>query len=223
MMLAGAAGVRVAEAWLVDPEEVIGIPAKYIAGGPSLAVGRFDRKSSGHRIHIEDFAQIYQVIGDQKYATGNEATIMRTVQRFATDGRGEMLESVRRVTTNILLGNGDAHLKNWSFIYPEPGVIALSPAYDIVPTFAYGDSTMAMKLGGTNNPYIMGAHKFERVAGLLQVDPRNHHQRGPLNDQASIGNVARNPGLQSDVQEASGSTYWAFVYAPDHTRACSRC
>ena len=172
MALAEAAGVRVAKTWLVEASDVAGIPQRLLKGGRSLAVSRFDRGPGGGRVHIEDFAQIYGAIGDAKYAIGNDATIMNTVLRFANDGRGEMLESVRRVVTNILLGNGDAHLKNWSFIFPEAGIIALSPAYDLVPTFLYGADTMAMKLGGTNDPFIIGTKRFERAAGLMQVEPK---------------------------------------------------
>ena len=38
---------------------------------------------------------------------------------------------------NILLANGDAHLKNWSLIYPDALTPELSPAYDLVITRVY--------------------------------------------------------------------------------------
>jgi serine/threonine-protein kinase HipA len=37
----------------------------------------------------------------------------------------------------VLMGNGDAHLKNWSLIYRDPLRAELSPAYDFVSTVAY--------------------------------------------------------------------------------------
>lgn len=54
-----------------------------------------------------------------------------------------MRQAVRRLVVNILLGNGDAHLKNFSLIYRDPKKPDLAPAYDIVSTIQYmpGDTT----------------------------------------------------------------------------------
>jgi serine/threonine-protein kinase HipA len=173
LKLAEAVGVRVVEAWLVDADEIDGVPKEFLpSGAKSLAVRRFDRHADNRRTQIEDFAQILGAVGNQKYTKGNEATVMNIVHRFSADPRGELLETVRRVVVNILLGNGDAHLKNWSFLYPDAGDIALSPAYDLVPTFLYGDDEMALPLGNNKNPYTVGLRRFERAAGLLNVEPK---------------------------------------------------
>ena len=37
-----------------------------------------------------------------------------------------------RVVFNFLIGNGDAHVKNYSVIYNEEGLVRLAPAYDLV-------------------------------------------------------------------------------------------
>ncbi len=89
------------------------------------------------------------------------------------DGRRAGLEAVRRIVADVLLGNGDNHLKNWSFIFPEPGQVRLSPAYDIVPTFLFipGDR-MALRFVGTHQFEIVNLHRFERVASFVQVDPK---------------------------------------------------
>ena len=173
LKLAEAVDVRVVKAELIGKEMVDGIPDKYLPDGQlSLCVERFDRRDNGGRIQVEDFAQIVGAMGDQKYTRANETTIMNIVQRFCTDGRGELLESVRRIVVNLLLGNGDAHLKNWSFIYLPSGNVALTPAYDIVPTFLYGDAKMALEFGGTKDSYLVGLRKFERAAGGLKVPPK---------------------------------------------------
>lgn len=170
MAMAEAAGVSTAKVWLVERDQVAGLPKEFLDHGPHcLAVQRFDRAPDDGRVQIEDLAQIYGAIGDAKYATGNDATIMSTAARFSTDPAGEGLEALRRVIVNVLLGNGDAHLKNWSFIYPQTGDIALSPAYDVVPTFLYGDDRMAMKIGGTKNPYNIGVERLERAAALMRL------------------------------------------------------
>ncbi len=51
---------------------------------------------------------------------------MADVQQFA-----------RRLLVNVLLANGDAHLKNWSLLYADQLTPRLSPAYDIVTTRVY--------------------------------------------------------------------------------------
>jgi serine/threonine-protein kinase HipA len=173
LKLAEAAGVRVVEAWLVKPDSVDGLPREFLDSGEySLAVRRFDRAPSEHRIHIEDFAQIVGAIDERKYTMANTETVLNIVRRFTSDPRGELLEGVRRVVVDLMLGNGDAHLKNWSFIYPDGARVELSQAYDIVPTFHYGDETLALKFGGTNNPFLITLHRFERAAGLWKVDPK---------------------------------------------------
>ncbi|MEK1852266.1 MAG: HipA domain-containing protein [Phyllobacterium sp.] len=173
LKLAEAVGVRVVDAWLVGADQIDGVPKEFLpSGAMSLAVRRFDRHANNRRTQIEDFAQILGAVGNQKYTKGNEATVMNIVHRFSADPRGELLEAVRRIVVNILLGNGDAHLKNWSFLYPDAGDIALSPAYDLVPTFLYGDDEMALPLGNNKNPYTVGLRRFERAAGLLKVEPK---------------------------------------------------
>ncbi|KST57332.1 hypothetical protein AO398_25160 [Methylobacterium sp. GXS13] len=172
LTLAGAAGVDVAEAWLVDPDAVDGIPERFLTGSArSLAVRRFDRGPDGRRIHIEDFAQIMGGIGDDKYTMGNDETMINIAGRFSTDRNGQILEAMRRVLVNILLGNGDAHLKNWSLMHRN-GETRLTPAYDVVPTFLFGDDTMALEFGNRKNPYIMGLSMVEGAARLTQINPR---------------------------------------------------
>ncbi|WP_269154000.1 HipA domain-containing protein [Methylobacterium currus] len=82
LRLAAAAGVEVAEAWLVEPQAVEGIPERFLTGSArSLAVRRFDRWPEGRRIHIEDFAQIMGGIGDDQYNMGNCETAMNIAGR----------------------------------------------------------------------------------------------------------------------------------------------
>jgi serine/threonine-protein kinase HipA len=172
LKLASAAGVRTVEAWLVEADQIEGIPKEFLGNGQkSLAVRRFDRAPGDRRIHIEDFAQIVGAIGDRKYTMANIETMLNIVRRFTADWRGHLLEGVRRVVVDLMIGNGDAHLKNWSFIYRDGLHAELSPAYDIVPTFIYGDGTLAVQFGGTRNPLLITLHRFERAAGLLKVDP----------------------------------------------------
>lgn len=173
MTLAGAVGVNTAPCRLMPREIVDGVPGELLVHGENvLVVERFDRGEGGQRIHIEDAAQIIGAVGERKYTMGTTETIINMVSRFSTDRRGDLLEAIRRVTVDVLLGNGDNHLKNWSFRFPEPGIIRLSPAYDIVPTvlFMPGDH-LALPFVGTRDFARVNLHRFERVAGFLRVDP----------------------------------------------------
>lgn len=46
-------------------------------------------------------------------------------------------EVIDRIVLNVLVGNGDAHVKNWAFLYPDCRRPVLSPVYDVVPTVLY--------------------------------------------------------------------------------------
>jgi len=85
----------------------------------------------GSANHIEDFAQVFDVYPEDKYKTAS----MRDIAAEA--GQDDIAELIRRLTFNVLIGNGDMHLKNWSLIYPDQRRAKLAPAYDFVSTIAY--------------------------------------------------------------------------------------
>ena len=172
MQLAHAVGIDVVPSRLAPVSQVQGIPKEWLAHEDHvLVVPRFDRTAEG-RIHFEDFAQVFGAVGDQKYSMGNEETNLKLLSRFVEDGAGAILEAVSRTTVNILLGNGDAHLKNWALLYEDGLTPKLSPAYDIVPTIAFGDTTLALKLGGTRSPTGVTFKKLGRAAHYVEMAPR---------------------------------------------------
>jgi serine/threonine-protein kinase HipA len=174
MELARLIGVDTAPCRLVSRDQVRGIPEKILAHGENvLVVERFDRTADGARVHMEDAAQILGAVGDRKYTMATTETIMNMISRFSTDRRADLQEAVRRVVADVLLGNGDNHLKNWSFVFPRRGEIRLSPAYDIVPTvlFIPGDG-LALRFSGAQAFEKVTFRRFERVAAYLGLDPR---------------------------------------------------
>ena len=72
---------------------------------------------------------------------------------------------------NILLANGDAHLKNWSFLYPDKVTPRLSPAYDIVTTNVYieNETQYALNLGNTKEWYTVSLAQFQSWAGKAGI------------------------------------------------------
>ena len=136
MTLAGQIGMDVPEIDLIDISAIGNIPEGIgKIGGRAFVIKRFDRLAGGSRAHIEDFAQIYGVYAEDKYKNASMRNIARVL---ATEGKdADVVEFIRRLTFNALIGNGDMHLKNWSLIYPDQRHAALAPAYDFVSTVPY--------------------------------------------------------------------------------------
>ena len=103
-----------------------------------LLVHRFDRgqPTVNKRKHTEDFAQVFNLEPEDKYK-GNYAAICVVLQEKSIHGNQDVHELLRRIIVNEMLGNYDAHAKNYSLLYETPNEVALSPAYDIVAYAAY--------------------------------------------------------------------------------------
>ena len=135
MQLAAHAGVTIAQCRTVPMREMVGRDALVAAVGPEthfLAVDRFDR-SHGSAVHMEDACQLLRLMPNQKYA-GREYFIrlVQVLNRFSTRGIEDVRQFFIRQVVNTLLGNSDAHLKNYSVLYHNAVMPELSPAYDIV-------------------------------------------------------------------------------------------
>ena len=148
MNLAKAVGIDVPELKLVPLAEIEGLPEGLgVLEGPALAVKRFDRSAEG-LVHIEDFAQVFGVYPEGKYKMASAKNIAEVLAAEST--ADDIAEFIRRLTFNVLIGNADMHLKNWSLIYPDRRRARLSPAYDFVSTIAYiPDDKAALKFGRT--------------------------------------------------------------------------
>ena len=74
---------------------------------------------------------------------------------------------------NILIGNGDAHLKNWSVIYPDKVTPQLAPAYDLVSTIHYvQNDSLALNLGGEKRFESIDEAHFDRLARRVEATPK---------------------------------------------------
>src|SRR5262249_33699679 len=136
MHLAGEIGIPVPETQLIPLDRIGGLPDMgVLAGSQALAVKRFDRTANGKRIHIEDFAQVYNIYPEQKYEGVSYANIAGMVWKLT--GETGLTDFIRRLTFSIITGNGDMHLKNWSFLYADGRTPSLAPAYDLVSTIPY--------------------------------------------------------------------------------------
>ncbi|MEU3709129.1 type II toxin-antitoxin system HipA family toxin [Streptomyces catenulae] len=172
MSLAACVGINVPEVRLVHRDELRDVPDRMWPNEEewAYAVRRFDRASSpgSPRTHIEDFAQIKDVYSAEKYNSSFE-----TVASYAYRGRDleSLREAARRISFAVAIGNGDAHLKNWSLIYHGRISPSLSPAYDIVSTIPYApfgeEEDLGLKLGGSKRFEVVTAASFSRLESRL--------------------------------------------------------
>ena len=135
----------------------------------AYVVRRFDRRAEG-RVHIEDFAQ---VLGRSGIGEGKYRSTVETVAAIAYRGRdrASLREMVRRSVFNLLVGNGDAHLKNWSLIYPDRKIARLSPAYDLVCTAVYPNQTdLGLPFFGTARISEISRDYFARLQASLKIE-----------------------------------------------------
>ena len=166
MSLAALAGIKIPEIKLVELDKLdnlpqINLPAETMA----FAIKRFDRNID-KRIHMEDFAQILVKYPHEKYTSANYESIGKVIYTFSGDALADAQQFARRLLVNILLANGDAHLKNWSFVYPDKVTPRLSPAYDIVTTSVYiaNETKFALNLSKTKEWYTVTMAHFESWA-----------------------------------------------------------
>ena len=145
MTLAGRVGIDVPQTRLVSVDSIENLPRGMgLRRGQALAVRRFDRMDDGTRVHVEDFAQVLGAHPEQKYVKAGYRDIVEVIGREVGDDA--VAEFIRRLVFCVLIGNGDAHLKNWALIYPDRRAPALAPAYDLVSTLPYlDDDRMALR------------------------------------------------------------------------------
>ena len=143
----------------------VGIETPHVTIGwtkenPYLLVERYDRQKGENgtieRLHQEDFCQALGILPELKYEREGGPTIAKCqdlLKLFSARPAMDQKEFLDRVIFNYLIGNADAHGKNFSFLYKENNP-TLSPAYDVISTAVYPTLSfkMAMKIGGKYDP-----------------------------------------------------------------------
>lgn len=122
---------------------------------PVYLVRRFDRVGDGldaRRLYALDACQVLSLDAVFKY---REATAERLAELVSMCRRPAVtrLGLLRWQLFNLLVGNGDAHLKNLSFLLkPDSGGMELAPHYDLLSTAVYrapawGDAGLVIPMG----------------------------------------------------------------------------
>ena len=120
-----------------------------------LLVERYDRliDANGHwqRLHQEDFCQALGVVPEMKYQNEGGPDLAQCfdlVRSVTRPSAPQVLRMLDYVIFNALIGNHDAHAKNFSLLYSDKTPV-LAPFYDTLSTAVYPTLTpkMAMKIG----------------------------------------------------------------------------
>src|SRR5579863_1684522 len=170
MNLASAAGLSAAA-----------VETRNVEGMDYLLVERYDRlhrlaTSSEpviERLHQEDFCQAYGIVSEQKYQKEGGPSLKQCFALLREVSSAPVIDLARlldAVTYNYLVGNNDAHGKNFSLLYRGAGTqnqeIRLAPLYDLVSTTYYPELSrnMAMKIGDEYSSEKVTPRDFERLA-----------------------------------------------------------
>lgn len=122
MCMARVFGISTAECGLIPLAD----------GRLSFITKRMDRVGPA-KLHMEDMCQLTDRLTEQKYR-GSLEQVGKAILRYCTNPLFDALRFFEVTLFCFLTGNADMHLKNFSLIYKPGGDVALSPAYDLLPT-----------------------------------------------------------------------------------------
>jgi serine/threonine-protein kinase HipA len=150
-----------------------------------LLIERYDRARDElgrvRRIHQEDFCQALGVPSESKYASEGGPTFkdcFGLVRRVAIRPAVDVLKLLDAAIFNLIVGNADAHGKNFSILYDRDGP-RLAPLYDLLATVAYPELSpkLAMRIGkratlGEMNARVWSAFATDAGVGLPLIRRR---------------------------------------------------
>lgn len=154
-------------------------------GRPFLLVERYDRATDDQgrrlRLHQEDFCQALGVVPETKYQNEGGPGLPECfdlVRQATRPSAPHVLRLFDYVIFNGLIGNHDAHAKNFSLLHSRNGTV-LAPLYDALSTAVYPALTqkMAMKLGGKYKFSEIHARHWERFADSVGVSKAQARRR----------------------------------------------
>lgn len=145
---------------------------------PYYVSERYDRKGEGaivRRLLQEDFCQAMGVPPEEKYEADGGPSAVKCFRFLRDEGFGfsELAKFVDALVFNFVIGNADAHAKNFSILYKN-GVASLAPVYDILSTAAYDNLVprMAMSIGGALDFDEVSRASFDAFAKKCDVNPK---------------------------------------------------
>ena len=155
------------------------VPPFYLSQNHKLFImRRFDRDAQLNPLGFEDMTTLMGLSAEQKY-TKSYAAIAKAVRVFCSPEhqRSSLDQLFDSVALSCIVGNGDAHLKNFGVLYGDPlsSDTRLAPAYDIVNTTAYiPEDSLALDLDGSKSLFAsrLGILEFARTCEVEKPETR---------------------------------------------------
>lgn len=149
------------------------------SGLPYLIVTRYDRdltREPIQRLHQEDFCQALGMLYVEKYQHEGDPGVreaMELIDEHSSAPARDRQQLWLSLVFNVLIGNCDAHGKNYSLLYDSPAP-SLAPFYDLVSTAAYNELTtrMAMSVDGAIHLEEVDDRAWAKLAGQVGFAPR---------------------------------------------------
>ena len=147
-----------------------------------LFVERYDRivqtDNTVIRIHQEDFCQALSIAPEFKYQKEGGPRLEQCfglVRETASLPAVGLIELLKAVVFNVIIGNCDAHGKNFSLLYePKNSRTSLAPLYDLVSTMYYSElsSSMAMSIGKQYQPTLLDSANFRKLSQQIKFSEK---------------------------------------------------
>ncbi|MFH1440851.1 MAG: HipA domain-containing protein [Candidatus Omnitrophota bacterium] len=165
-------------------------------GSWAYIVKRFDRKS-GVKIHQEEF---FQILGTGDKYKGSVEQIGRKLKEISTAPGYDVQLFFERVIFYFIIGNGDAHLKNYSIAYKDKETIRLTPAYDIVCSKLVipDEEDSALSINAKKNE--LKREDFDKLAEYLNVPIKIRYEKFEKSLDL-IEPIIRNSEIKKEAQE----------------------
>ena len=152
---------------------------------PYLLVKRYDRiqDTAGlvRRLHQEDFCQALGIVPERKYQQEGGPNLRdchELIQRGSTRPAQDIFAFLDATIFNAIIGNADAHGKNFSFLY-RGKVRQIAPLYDLVSTIMYPQisNQFAMSLGKAANFEMLNEKSLDIWSEQLALKPAQLRRR----------------------------------------------
>jgi serine/threonine-protein kinase HipA len=216
------AGVVFNEAYCMRLADAVGLPVakteiRRVEDVEYLLIERYDRihrqspeGATLERLHQEDFCQALGIVSENKYQKEGGPSLKQCFALLREVSSAPVLDLARlldAVVFNFLVGNNDAHGKNFSLLYRGAGTANLetrfAPLYDLVSTRYYPELTreLAMKIGGQYSSDKVSMANFEQLAEDAELAKPLVRRRVPELADSILSNLSV-PEIAHPVAEA---------------------
>jgi len=153
------------------------VSVRLVGSKPCIVVQRYDRTISREgevaRVHQEDFCQALGFPPERKYQQEGGPLLRDCIdllREWSTIAALDIRDFLDGLIFNVLIGNADAHGKNYSILYRK-GERRLAPLYDLVCTLAWPElsKTPAMKIGQSDSIETITPAHWQKMAQETRV------------------------------------------------------